>query len=126
MLTFEQIANVAHEANRAYCLALGDHTQCSWDQAPAWQKDSAINGVKFHLNNPQATPASSHESWLKQKREEGWAYGAVKDPMKKLHPCFVPYNELPEAQQVKDYLFRSVVHTLLEFGVQGDVTYAAP
>jgi hypothetical protein len=38
-------ARAAHEANRAYCGALGDWSQPSWDAAPQWQKDSARNGV---------------------------------------------------------------------------------
>jgi hypothetical protein len=38
-------ARAAHEANRAYCLALGDETQAPWHDAPDWQKESAIEGV---------------------------------------------------------------------------------
>lgn len=111
-MTTEQIAQVAHEINRAYCLAIGDNSQPSWEDAPQWQKDSAINGVNFHITNPDATPENSHESWLKQKQEEGWKYGPVKNPETKEHPCFVPYAELPEAQKAKDYLFRQTIHSL--------------
>ncbi|WP_315711043.1 RyR domain-containing protein [Brenneria uluponensis] len=103
------IARVSHEVNRAYCVALGDHSQMSWDDAPDWQKDSARNGVEFHLNGERG-PEASHNSWLAQKQAEGWAYGPVKDAEKKKHPCFVPYDQLPKEQQVKDYLFRAVVH----------------
>ena len=112
MIPVETIARVAHEVNRAYCQAIGDNSQPSWEDAPQWQKDSAINGVKFHQQNPDATPENSHESWLKQKVEEGWVYGLVKDAEKKEHPCCVPYSELPLAQKVKDYLFRSVIHSM--------------
>lgn len=111
-MTIEQIAQVAHEINRAYCLAIGDNTQPTWEDAPQWQKDSAITGVQFHLVNPDATPENSHESWLKQKTEEGWKYGPVKNPETKEHPCFVPYSELPEGQKAKDYLFRQCIHSL--------------
>lgn len=106
------IAQVAHEINRAYCLALGDDSQLSWDEAPDWQKDSAINGVRFHLAHPDADAASSHNSWLDQKQKEGWQYGPVKDAEKKEHPCFVPFDQLPKEQQAKDYLFKAVVHSL--------------
>jgi hypothetical protein len=71
--------------------------------------------VKFHLTNPDAGPAASHESWLAEKEATGWKYGPVKDADKKEHPCFVPYNELPPAQQSKDYLFRAIVHGLAPF-----------
>lgn len=106
------IAKVAHEINRAYCEALGDNSQPAWEQAPNWQRDSAINGVRFHLDNPNASPSHSHESWLAEKAATGWKYGPVKDPEAKEHPCFVPYDELPVEQRAKDYLFRAVVHVL--------------
>lgn len=106
------IARVAHEVNRAYCEALGDHSQPVWEDAPDWQRASAIKGVLFHMHNPDAGPEASHECWLAEKERDGWKYGPVKDPKKKEHPCFVPFKELPVEQQAKGYLFRTVVHTL--------------
>ena len=108
----EQIAKVAHEVNRAYCFAIGDTSQVAWEDAPQWQRDSAINGVNFHLANPTAGPDHSHNEWLKEKREAGWKYGPVKDAERKEHPCFVPYDDLPTEQKAKDYLFRGVVHAM--------------
>jgi len=105
-----EIARVAHEINRAYCAALGDASQPAWEDAPEWQKASALVGVDMHLANPDATPEKSHESWLEQKLAEGWKFGPVKDAEKKEHPCCVPYAELPPDQKAKDYLFRGVVH----------------
>ena len=107
------IAQLAHEVNRAYCASLGDTSQAAWADAPKWQQDSALAGVDMHTKNPDATPEQSHESWLEQKTAEGWAYGEVKDADKKLHPCFLPYAQLPVEQKAKDYLFRGVVHTAL-------------
>ena len=114
-MTVEQIAQVAHEINQAYCNAIGDNSQPSWQDAPEWQKSSAVNGVNFHLNNPDASPSASHDSWLKQKEEEGWKYGPVKNPETKEHPCYVPYEQLPVEQRAKDYLFRQVVHSLKDY-----------
>lgn len=108
----ERIAGVAHEANRAYCLAFGDTSQPAWENAPDWQKISAIDGVRFHLANPDAGPDHSHNAWLKEKQENGWKYGPVKDADKKEHPCFVPYEGLPAEQKAKDYLFRGIVHAM--------------
>jgi hypothetical protein len=109
MIEIEQIAKICHEVNRAYCSATGDNSQPSWDEAPSWQKESAVNGVMFHMSNPDSQPHHSHESWMKEKIETGWKYGPVKDTEKKEHPCMVPYDELPIEQRVKDYLFISVV-----------------
>lgn len=106
---YENVARVCHEANREYCKTIGDDSQPSWEEAPAWQRDSAMNGVLFHFNNEDTTPADSHNSWLAEKTEQGWKYGEVKNPETKEHPCFVPYEELPKAQQVKDYIFKNIV-----------------
>jgi len=63
-ITIDDIACVCHEANRAYCLALGDYSQAPWDFAPLWQRKSAINGVQFHVKNPDSKAAHSPECWL--------------------------------------------------------------
>ena len=114
-MTVQEIARVAHELNKAYCESIGDNSQPDWDNAPEWQKSSAVNGVEFHINNPEASPSSSHESWMRQKTEEGWKYGPVKDVDKKEHPCYVPYEELPVEQKAKDYIFRQTIHSLKNF-----------
>lgn len=108
----DKIAELCHEVNRAYCQALGDDSQPSWDEAPDWQKQSARMGVAMHLATPDAGPEASHEGWLKHKEAEGWVYGEVKDPDAKTHPCMVPFEQLPMAQQAKDYIFRAIVHTV--------------
>lgn len=108
-----EIAAVTHEVNRAYCAALGDNSQLPWADAPLWQRDSAVEGVKFHHANPSAGPEASHENWMKEKLASGWKYGPEKDQDKKEHPCMVPFSSLPLAQQIKDHLFRAVVHAML-------------
>lgn len=109
----EKAAMAAHTANRAYCVAIGDDSQLPWIEAPQWQRDSAIEGVKFLIANPAAPPSASHDSWLAQKERDGWKYGPVKDPEKKEHPCYVPYDELPEAQKAKDAIFGAVVRGVI-------------
>lgn len=105
----ETIAKICHEANRAYCQSLGDDSQQSWFRAPDWQKESALLGVKLHLSQ-DVGPEASHEAWSKVKYAEGWVYGIEKNAVKKTHPCLVPFNQLPAAQQLKDVLFRNIVH----------------
>lgn len=111
-LSIGEIARVCHEVNRAYCQSLGDDSQPPWEEAPEWQQQSAINGVEFHLANPNSSPSDSHESWLAEKKMQGWVWGEEKDPEKKTHPCMLHFHQLPREQQAKDYLFLGVVRAL--------------
>ena len=107
------IAKVCHEANRAWCSANGDDTQKSWEEAEAWQRQSAVNGVLFRSTNPSAGIDSQHNAWMADKIKDGWVYGEVKDSNKKTHPCIVPFNDLPNYQQKKDMLFTAIVDSLM-------------
>jgi hypothetical protein len=109
-MDIESIAKVCHEANRAYCATIGDNSQLPWDDAPQWQRESAVNGVQFHIDNPNAGPSGSHENWMKVKLADGWKFGEVKNPDAKEHPCLVPYDQLPEEQRRKDAIFVGIVH----------------
>jgi hypothetical protein len=118
ILLIDTVAQICHEANAELCRAVNnDHTQPSWDDAPGWQRASARLGVEFHLSHPDASPAASHESWMAQKQKEGWTYGLFKNPEAKEHPCMVPFEDLPPEQQMKDHLFRGIVHALRPFMV---------
>ena len=107
------IAIKCHELNKAYCEAIGDNSQVSWANAEQWQRDSAINGVNYHADiiakGIDVTPEQSHQNWFAEKERTGWKYGKVKDVVKKEHPCFVNYWELPLEQRIKDILFKQCV-----------------
>ena len=109
----DDIARVCHEANRAYCRALGDVSQAPWDNAPDWQKLSAKNGVKLHgLGGVSAEV--SHEKWCEEKKMQGWTHGLEKNTLLKEHPCLVPWGDLPPEQKRKDMLFRAICRALME------------
>ena len=110
-----QIARLCHEANREYCISIGDFSQVPWEQAPFWQKLSAVKGVLYHLYfYPAFNPQASHESWLMEKTNDGWKYGPKKDADKKEHPCFVPYEQLPIEQQLKYHMFINIIHAVVK------------
>lgn len=108
----QHIAEMCHEVNRAWCIKNGDDSQLPWKDAMDWQKESAIKGVLFKLENPYSTPEAQHDAWLKSKIEDGWIYGSVKDAELKKHPCIKPYEYLPEADKIKDKLFQAVVKAM--------------
>lgn len=115
MFLVAAIAEVAHEANRVYCVKIGDDSGNSWTFAPDWQQESTINGVKFVLANPNATPKDCHKHWKQEKFNTGWEYGKEKDINKKQHPRLVPYEDLPVEQKIKDSIFVNIVKAFVEY-----------
>lgn len=111
-MDIQDIARVTHEANAAYCRAIGDDSQPPWDDAPRWQRESAVAGVQFVLAHPNAGDSAQHDQWMEQKRVNGWTWGPEKNADYKEHPCMVPFEQLPVEQQAKDRLFRAVVLAL--------------
>lgn len=43
-----------------------------------------------------------HETWAKQRLDDGWSYGPQRDDRAKTHPCLVPFDQLPESEKVYD------------------------
>ena len=113
MIKDEDIAMIVHEANKAYCEALGDMSQEPWENAPHEIKDSAIEGVIYRLANPDVTPEELHDNWCRYKELAGWEYGKEKNEFRKTHNCLVDYDKLPEEQKVKDRLFSAIIGALI-------------
>ncbi len=105
--TIQAAAEAAHEANRVYCVTIGDASQVPWKDAPEWQRHSAIEGVRVALGG--ATAEEQHEAWCETKRRDGWTFGVLKDAAAKTHPCLVSYSDLPPDQRAKDSLYLAVV-----------------
>ena len=45
---------------------------------------------------------NTHDVWAKGRIEQGWKYGKTRDDNNKLHPCLIPYSELPESEKEYD------------------------
>lgn len=121
----EQIAELCHEVSRAYCKINGLDSQVTWDDAPQWQKDSAIDGIekinqaKTDLLNSNSSahidPQLIHKNWMEYKLRDGWRYGPVKNAELKEHPTLLPYSVLPAQDKFKDLLFSLIAQKALNF-----------
>lgn len=111
-LSVRDIARVCHNVNRAYSKTLGETSLKPWDEEYEAQHKSLMTGVRNRIDNPGMTAEDAHTRWLEFKKSEGWVQGDVRDVAKKTHPNMVPYHLLPDAQQVKDVLFATIVDEL--------------
>lgn len=51
-----------------------------------------------------------HEVWAQGRIVEGWQWGVVRNDNLKLHPCLVPYDELPDSE--REYDRKTALETL--------------
>lgn len=58
----------------------------------------------------EAMSKNVHEVWAQTRIEQGWSYGPKRNDEKKLHPCLIPYEELPESE--KEYDRNTAIETL--------------
>ncbi|MEI6502414.1 MAG: RyR domain-containing protein [Armatimonadota bacterium] len=45
---------------------------------------------------------NAHDIWAAQRLADGWTYGAQRDDAQRLHPCLVPYADLPDSEKQYD------------------------
>jgi hypothetical protein len=114
-MNHEDIARIAHEANRAVRSILGEGNTQSWDEAPEHIRQSIMDGVRYRLANPHASDAENHENWRVYKLSQGWTVGSREDIPGKIHPNLVPFEQLSEDQRAKDSLFGAIVKALTPF-----------
>jgi hypothetical protein len=55
---------------------------------------------------------NAHDTWARQRLDEGWRYGPQREDVKKEHLCLVPYESLPESEKEYD---RSVAMATMKF-----------
>lgn len=51
-----------------------------------------------------------HEVWAAGRIAQGWTFGETRDDLRKLHPCLVPYDSLPESE--REYDRQTAIETL--------------
>ena len=111
-----RVAQVVHEAVRAWQKANGQKVAPAWGRAPDYMRRETRGGVIWRLDNPKAPHSANHDQWVEQKRKAGWRYGKVKNGVKKTHPMIVPYGDLSEIEKRKDALPSSNVNLKLASG----------
>lgn len=73
---------------------------------PIDTSDVVLDGEILALS--EALARNTHEVWSENRIKDGWTYGERRDDERRLHPCLIPYEELPEEEKEYDR------HTSLE------------
>lgn len=65
--------------------------------------DTSAVALPAELNELAEVIAKNvHEVWAAGRLADGWMYGETRDDERKLHPCLVPYEQLPESEKEYD------------------------
>ena len=62
----------------------------------------------------EALAEDVHEQWAAARMRAGWRYGTERDDSKKLHPCLVPYADLPDSEKEYDRITASSTLKLIK------------
>jgi uncharacterized protein (DUF433 family) len=108
----ELILTVVHNANAVMKKINGEKHEELADMEPA-RRAGIKAAIKYALEN-DTTPEQSHINWLAAQEALGYKYGVEIDRVNLLHPCMVPYEQLPAAQKLKDDMFMSIINSFKE------------
>ena len=62
------------------------------------------------LNLREMLAKNAHDVWAQERMAQGWTWGESRDDVKKLHPCLIAYDDLPESE--KEYDRNAAMETL--------------
>lgn len=67
----------------------------------------------------EALARNAHDVWAVRRLQGGWRYGTARDDARQLHPCLVPYEELPDEEKEYDRaMVRETIRSILALGYE--------
>ncbi|OGP72231.1 MAG: hypothetical protein A2Z73_05335 [Deltaproteobacteria bacterium RBG_13_60_28] len=101
MQSWEQLREDLQESNRQQAEQIPEKLQAvGYGIRPAAGGEPSKMGLT--PEELELLARMEHDRWLAEKTRAGWRYGVPRDDAKKLHPCLVPWEQLPEEEKEKD------------------------
>ena len=72
----------------------------AYDPKPIDTTRVALDAEVLQLTELLAKHA--HDIWALQRLKDGWSFGDQRDDAKKLHPCLIAYEDLPDSEKTYD------------------------
>ncbi len=101
--TWANLSETYRDANRG----AADHLGVKLASIGYWVADDPSNwgrSVDLTVDSEakELMAILEHKRWNAERLLNGWKYGKVRDDRRKIHPCLVPFEELPENEKEKD------------------------
>lgn len=109
--SINHICKLCHDANNELMVANGETPQGAWDTLDDHLKQMTRDSVQVIINDPTITAEDIHNTWMDNKRRDGWVYGTTKDATKKTHPLMIPFDEMNDIDKAKDQSFIDIVNS---------------
>lgn len=110
-LTADEIDALSRESHRAisdFRVSIGEDALPPWAPSTAEEIGQKRSGIEAALSG--VTPEQQWREWSAMRREQGWKYGPVRDPVKKEHPSLVDdYSMLSPAERQKDEVYGEAI-----------------
>ncbi|MBM3245574.1 MAG: hypothetical protein FJZ15_07290, partial [Candidatus Omnitrophica bacterium] len=88
-----------------------------YDILPVTKRD--INLIKFTPEEVLKMAELEHERFVLERKKQGWVHGKVKDPVRKINPCLVPWDELDdENKEININIVKAIPEILSEAGLE--------
>lgn len=83
-----------------------------WEDAAPAARIGLRGMVNALINDPELGARDVHEHWLRERREQGWVLGGVRDPVAKTSPDLIEWDDLDVVAKVKSDLTVAIVRAL--------------
>lgn len=103
---YRDLAETDRETNRAAARRIPDNLSIAGlklRKRTGRVKPEAQRQVGMHIRGHLDRLAESeHIGWMADRLGNGWCLAKTRDDGKKLHPCLIPFDDLPEIEKEKD------------------------
>ena len=111
--TWAELSETYRDANRG----AADHLGVKLASLGYWVGEDASNwsrtvDLTADSKSKELMAKLEHKRWNAERLLNGWKYGIQRDDKRKIHPCLVAFEELPETEKEKD---RTNIIDLQEF-----------
>jgi hypothetical protein len=108
------------DSNRAFAYGIGEKMRAiDCIIVPTTLVELQDSALIFSTDELERLARQEHERWMRDRVDDGWSYGAVRDDARKLHPSLVDYDELSEDEREKDRdAIRDLPRMLAEAGFE--------
>ena len=100
LVTWDELPEVLKEANRNQA----DHVaiKCQFLTGSSFPSADDIRAA-LTINTQKTLAKIEHQRWVAEKKLAGWQYtSGIKDPLKRLSPRLISWDELSNEEQQKD------------------------